>query len=219
MKTVKGHSGPIVDFEFSPFNDHLLATASEDASVKLWILPEGGMTGDISECDAELRGHAKKLILTRFHPSSDFTLATAAADNSIRIWDIANQKCVMTQEFKSVSTGLDWSHNGSLLAAITKEKNAVIFDPRKDGSALTTNTHEGGKPQKICWLGDSQTFLSTGFSKISERQYGVYDLRDLSQPLIMKRLDDYAGIAYPFFDEDTRLVFMAGKGESSVNYY
>ena len=61
--------------------------------------------------------------------------------------------------------------------------------------------------------------MSTGFSKISERQYGVYDLRDLSQPLIIKRLDDYAGIAYPFYDEDTRLVFMAGKGESSVTYY
>ncbi len=47
MKVIKGHAGPISDFEFSPFNDHLLATASEDASVKLWILPEGGLSEDL----------------------------------------------------------------------------------------------------------------------------------------------------------------------------
>lgn len=84
---------------------------------------------------------------------------------------------------------------------------------------MTTTAHEGNKPQKLCWLGDSQTLLTTGFSKIAERQYAVWDLRDLSQPLIMKRLDDYAGIANPFFDEDSKVVFIAGKGESSVSFY
>ena len=37
--------------------------------------------------------------------------------------------------------------------------------------------------------------------------------------MIMKRLDDSNGIPYPFFDEDTKLVFIAGKGESAVSYY
>jgi hypothetical protein len=61
--------------------------------------------------------------------------------------------------------------------------------------------------------------LTTGFSKMAERQYAVWDLRDLSQPLIMKRLDDYAGIANPFYDEDSKVVFIAGKGESAVSFY
>jgi coronin-1B/1C/6 len=88
LPLIKGHAGPIIDFEFSPFNDYLLATASEDASVKLWIVPEEGVTTDITDCDAELRGHAKKLILTRFHPTADYTLATAGADMTMRIWDV-----------------------------------------------------------------------------------------------------------------------------------
>jgi coronin-1B/1C/6 len=33
---IKGHAGPVVDFEFSPYNDSLLATASQDGTVKLW---------------------------------------------------------------------------------------------------------------------------------------------------------------------------------------
>jgi hypothetical protein len=47
----------------------------------------------------------------------------------------------------------------------------------------------------------------------------VYDLRDLSQPLIKKRLDDYAGIPYPYFDDDARVLFIAGKGESAVSFF
>jgi coronin-1B/1C/6 len=41
---IKGHAGPVVDFEFSPFNDSLLATASEDGTIKLWVIPEEGVT-------------------------------------------------------------------------------------------------------------------------------------------------------------------------------
>lgn len=54
LPLIKGHSGPVVDFDFSPFNDNLLATASEDGTVKLWVIPEEGITKDVKEWDAEL---------------------------------------------------------------------------------------------------------------------------------------------------------------------
>lgn len=86
---IKGHAGPIIDFDFSPFNDSLLATASEDGIIKLWIIPDEGITHDVTECDAELRGHSKKIVLAKFHPSSDYTLASCGSDNTVRIWDIS----------------------------------------------------------------------------------------------------------------------------------
>jgi hypothetical protein len=105
------------------------------------------------------------------------------------------------------------------LACITKDKSLNIFDPRKEGKAMSASSHEGARPQKLCWLGDSQTVLSMGFSKLSERQYGVWDTRDLSQPLIMRRLDDYGGVPFPFYDEDTKVVYVAGKGEAAVSFF
>jgi WD40 repeat protein len=147
LPLIKGHAGPVVDFDFSPFNDYLLATASEDGTIKLWVIPEEGITKDVSECDAELRGHAKKLILSRFHPSSDYTMASCGADNTVRIWDITGQKCAITyDEVKSTSTSLEWSHNGSLLGLLTKDKTLNIFDPRKEGPAMTASSHEGARP-------------------------------------------------------------------------
>lgn len=35
----------------------------------------------------------------------------------------------------------------------------------------------------------------------------------------MKRLDDYSGIPVPLFDEDSRVVFIAGKGETAISFY
>jgi coronin-1B/1C/6 len=33
----KGHSAPVLDTDFNPFNDSLLASASEDAKVRLFL--------------------------------------------------------------------------------------------------------------------------------------------------------------------------------------
>lgn len=220
LPLIKGHAGPVIDFDFSPFNDNLLATASEDGTVKFWIIPDEGITKHVTEFDAELRGHSKKLIFSKFHPSADYTIATSGADSTVRVWDISNQKCVMTyDDLKSTTTALEWSHNGSLLGLMTKEKTLNVFDPRKDGQALSTSTHEGARPQKLAWLGDSQTIFTAGFSKISEREYAIWDTRNISSPLIKKRLDDYAGIPFPHFDEDSRVLYVAGKGESAVSFF
>lgn len=61
--------------------------------------------------------------------------------------------------------------------------------------------------------------MTAGFSKVSEREYAVWDNRDLSQPLIKKRLDDYGGIPFIFYDDDLRVVYIAGKGESAVSFF
>ena len=217
---IRGHSNPVVDFDFSPFNDSLLATASEDGSLKLWCIPDEGITKDVHEADAELRGHTRKLILQKFHPSSDYTIVTSSLDTTIRIWDISQQKCAITFEgVKSPTYSLDWSHNGSLLGTLTKDKNLSIFDPRGDQVAQQVSAHEGSKPQKHVWLGDSQTILTCGFSKLSEREYAVWDARNFASPLIKKRLDDYGGVPFTYFDDDSKVVFVVGKGESAVSFF
>lgn len=37
------HEGDILDLEFSPFNDFLLASGSQDATIRLWELPLEGL--------------------------------------------------------------------------------------------------------------------------------------------------------------------------------
>jgi coronin-1B/1C/6 len=68
-------------------------------------------------------------------------------------------------------------------------------------------------------LGDSQNILTCGFSKLSEREYAVWDVRNFNAPLIKKRLDDYSGVPFIYFDEDHKVVYVAGKGESAISFF
>lgn len=59
--TFKGHSAPIIDLEFNPFNDNMIATASDDALVMLWSIPESGPQDASKRPEAELQYHVKKV--------------------------------------------------------------------------------------------------------------------------------------------------------------
>jgi WD40 repeat protein len=56
---VSGHSRPVLDIKWNPFNDNIIASASEDCTVKLWYIPDGGLgtASDLTEFLVELQGH------------------------------------------------------------------------------------------------------------------------------------------------------------------
>ena len=59
---------------------------------------------------------------------------------------LLNQKQVLIfDELKGYTTGLEWSHNGSLLGSVNKDKTINIFDPRQGGPAMSAASHEGAK--------------------------------------------------------------------------
>jgi len=39
---------------------------------------------------------------------------------------------------------------------------------------------------------------------------------DLSQPLVTESIDCSSGVLFPFYDHDTKIVFLAGKGDGNV---
>ncbi len=75
----------VVDLEFSPFADTLLATASEDGTAKLTMLPANGLTADITQSVQTLEGHQKKLSLVRWHPTANNILSTLSYDNTVKV--------------------------------------------------------------------------------------------------------------------------------------
>jgi hypothetical protein len=64
---------------------------------------------------------------------------------------------------------MEWNYNGSMLGVISKDKLMKIYDPRVETSVISVSSHEGVKPKKICWLGETQKILTTGFSKTNDR--------------------------------------------------
>lgn len=84
-----GHGGPILDLSFSPFHEDILATGSEDTTMKLWKIPNEITNSLITnQPTADLKQHTKKVMLLNWNPTVEFTIASSGMDGNIKIWDI-----------------------------------------------------------------------------------------------------------------------------------
>ncbi|XP_067881939.1 coronin-1B-like, partial [Heterodontus francisci] len=58
---VCGHTATVLDIEWCPHNDYIIASGSEDCTVMIWEIPEGGLTRPITEPLVTLEGHSKRV--------------------------------------------------------------------------------------------------------------------------------------------------------------
>lgn len=61
---VSGHSKKVLDVKWSPFNDNIVASCSEDSTVKSWYIPENGLTGShLEDCLVQCNASGKKVFV------------------------------------------------------------------------------------------------------------------------------------------------------------
>ena len=215
-----GHKGAALDFDFHPFNEQLLASCSDDSTVKLWGIPPGGLTETLTEPLVDLRGHGRKVTLLRFHPTASNVLASVSADMLCKVWDVEKQgEVASTDAHTSLIQDVQWNADGSLLGTSCKDKVVRLFDPR--GSSVATElkaAHEGSKSVKLAFLQDG-LLATVGFTRQSQRQIKIWDAREPSKELALVSLDQAAGVLLPFFDPDTKMLYLCGKGDGNIRYY
>ena len=105
------------------------------------------------------------------------------------------------------------------MGVTTKEKLIKIYDPRKNQQTHNIQGFEGSKTQKMLFMGNTDYILATGFSKSNERQIRVFDLRNTEKPVQTLGVDKNSSTQQPYYDPDTCLLYLAGRGESTVKYY
>jgi coronin-1B/1C/6 len=105
-----------------------------------------------------------------------------------------------------------WSADGSQLITSTKDKLAKIWDPRAGTVATEWTPHEGGKAFKTLFLGSTGQVLTVGFTRQSKREFKVWEpTKSTAKPLATFELDQASGVMIPFYDEDTRMLYLTGK--------
>eukprot|EP01137_Pigoraptor_chileana_P029063 Opistho-2@13765 len=215
---LSAHGDYISDFEFSPFDDNLLVTGSNDTTVRVWHVPDGGFKENHSTPVATLSGHPKRVECLKFNPNADKVLAVASGD-IVKIWNLESNTEIATLQHPDIVQSLSWKGDGSLLATTCKDNTIRVWDPRANKITTSGTAHEGTKGSRVTWLGDRAHILTTGFSKTRERQFAMWDHVDVSKPLTMQSLDSSNGILMPFYDDDTEMLFLAGKGDSTIRFY
>jgi len=220
LPLVCGHKAEVLDLDFHPFNDNLIASASEDCLVKIWSIPDGGFKQNQTESVQTLSGHRRKVGTTDFNPVANNVLATTSIDFELRVWDVEKGKALnIVAGHTDIINSVSWNYNGSLAATASKDKKVRIVDPRSNKIVAEKEAHQGTKGSRVIYLGKQEKLLSVGFSKNSDRQYSLWDPRNFETPLATENIDTSSGILMPFYDTDTGVLFLAGKGDGNIRYY
>uniref|UniRef100_A0A8D0H0H3 Coronin n=1 Tax=Sphenodon punctatus TaxID=8508 RepID=A0A8D0H0H3_SPHPU len=219
---VSGHTAPVLDIDWCPHNDHVIASGSEDCTVMVWSVPEGGPSRPLTEPVVTLEGHSKRVGILSWHPTAQNLLLSAGCDNVVTVWDVGEGRAALSLDelHPDVIYSAAWTQDGALLCTTCRDKQVRLFDPRARGTVANevSRPHEGSRPVRAVSVDDGKV-LTTGFSRMSERQVAVWDPRNPSEALTLQELDTSSGVLLPYYDPDTNVVYLTGKGDSSIRYF
>ncbi|XP_056135898.1 coronin-2A [Lampris incognitus] len=221
---ISGHRGNVLDIKWNPFNDYCIASCSEDTTVKVWEIPPHGVLKNLTVPWKELQGHSRRVGLIEWHPTANNVLFSSAYDYKVMIWNLDCPEQVIKNPVRTISQHTDvvlsmsFNTDGSLLATTCKDRKIRLIEPRT-GNLLRDANCKTHKASKVLILGNMKRLLTTGSSRWNVRQIALWDQDDLSVPLLQEDLDGSSGVLFPFYDPDTHMLYIVGKGDGNIRYY
>ena len=220
---IKGHRAYSLDLEFSPFSSDLLAASFDDGCVLLYKIPEGGITENITQEVQLYNKHTKKVPFVTFNPVASDVVCSAAFNGEIHIWNAIQGETVCEVNAEDTPTWVNWSPNGVLVGATTKNKFMRVFDPRNNKEIMKHQINEGFQSAKFAWI-DNDTFVTTSWNKAGMKILKLWDLRKVNEDLTSSevtstQIDTSRTVTTPYVDRESKLVYTIGKGEAYIHYY
>ncbi|XP_014672221.1 PREDICTED: coronin-6-like [Priapulus caudatus] len=81
---ISGHKGAVLDIAWCPFNDNVIASSSEDCTVKVWQIPEKWpLRLNIETPVVDLVMHQRRVGLIIWHPTANNILLSAGLRNAL----------------------------------------------------------------------------------------------------------------------------------------
>ncbi len=164
VRTLKGHTGWVHSVAWSPGARRLLASGSEDRTVRIWDAATG-------KCMSTLAGHTGDVFSVAWSHSASRRLASSSGDHTIKIWDAATGECLSTLEghtgpVHSLSWALgvhplSWSPSGAtqFLASGSEDGTVRVWNTASGHSVLTLR----GEEEPVCsvaWSPDGSWIAS-----------------------------------------------------------
>ena len=108
-----------------------------------------------------------------------------------------------------------------MLVTTSRDKKLRFWDVRQQKPAHEVAGHPGAKNSRCVWMGEHDRVATTGFSKMSERQLGLWDVRNPTKPVggDFGFLDSSSGVGMPFWDDGCQMLYIGGKGDGNIRYY
>jgi len=160
LKEFSGHRAYVTDFSLSP-DGQLLASSSEDTTVRIWNLKTGESTVFVTEKEDPVMGVA-------FSPDGEF-IATASGDDTrptrpghVKLYNVETGELV--REFAKhdrVATKVQFSPDGKLLASTSFDEKVLIHDV-ESGKSVGLYEEHGRPTNGVSFLPGGNRLVSIG---------------------------------------------------------
>ncbi|KAJ8108614.1 hypothetical protein OPT61_g8054 [Boeremia exigua] len=227
MPLFRGHTAAVLDTDWYAYIlERQDSGAHKLAGVFIWQVPEnftlqsdGEEPADVSPV-ARLSGHMRKVGHVLFNPAAESVLASSSGDYTVKLWDVEAGQAKLTLKHNDIVQSLSWSADGSQLVTTCRDKKLRVWDVRQEKPAQEVPGHPGAKNSRAVWMGETGRIATTGFSRMSDRQLGLWDPRNPTEPIGgFQILDSISGVCMPFWDDGTQCLYLAGKGDGNIRYY
>lgn len=175
--TLQGHTDAISSVEFSP-DGRLLATASNDSTIKLWTATTG-------KYDCTLTGHKAGISDVTWSQDSKY-LASASDDHTVIIWSLGKKQASKTLVgHTDFVFCVRYNPQGTLLASGSFDETVRVWDVKKGKTLIVLAGHT--QPVTTVHFNRDGTLLATGSMdgtiKIWDPSNGGQLLKTLTEPI------------------------------------
>lgn len=205
QKPLKGHKGSVEDLQFSPKQEHVLASCSVDKTVKLWDLRENKWKPQMS-----WNAHDQDVNVISWNAHCPFLIASGSDDGSFKVWDL--RKLQKNLEAEPI-TNIKW-HNAPITSIQFHPREECVLAVSSDDNKLTMwdFSVEPEKDEEIdAEIPPQLMFLHLGQQNIKELRFLPY-----YDSVIVSTAQDSYNVFKPNFDPDQQEEDEESDGESEA---
>ena len=219
LPLARSHTAAVLDTEWSPHSDSIVASGGEDGNVMIWKVDDRIFDGWAEEGweaprdfdpVARITASPKKIGQVAWHPTAAHVLASASGEHTVKLWDLTSGdgevRAVLSGHLDAIQS-IAFNAVGTVLATTCRDRKLRLFDTRTGGEPVrVTDGHGGVKGARVVWMGEMDRVATTGFSKMSDRQVGIWETGGLSN-VKLTSLDQSSGVVMPFWC-DNNILFL-----------
>ena len=118
--------------QWNPYNDNMIASCSEDGSIRLWEIPNSGVLTNTESDKAlvSLELHEKRCVQISWHPIASNVLLSVSQDPKVCVWNLDDGVAEVEISHPDVIWNACWSMKGDKIATSCKDKKLRVYDAR-----------------------------------------------------------------------------------------
>ncbi len=164
-RIIRAHQNRVTSVAFSP-NGQLLASGSDDQTIKLWRISDGTLKDTLA-------GHTGYVYEVAFSPD-DSLLASVSQDKTVRLWSVIDGTSVgILSDYESGVGAVSFSPDGQILAS-GSDDGLVRLRRVSDGAVIWETKEHVSKVQSVAFSADGE-MLASGSDDGSVRLWRASD--------------------------------------------